>query len=137
MLRHATPEDIPWLAHQMLLLKTLTGWASYEQPGYNYESLTRFLTLRLLSPDSVCWVWDVAGVPLAFCGGDLQTFVLPPYMPVVLEWGWSGPRRPATACWRALREWGRAKGALLAMRASSQPTGHTTRIREQHTWEVL
>ena len=137
MLRHATPEDIPWLAHQMLLLKTLTGWATYPQPGYNYESLTRFLTLRLVASDSVCWVWCPAGVPTAFCGGDLQTFVLPPYMPCVLEWGWGGERRGAVRCWHALVAWGRDHGAQLAGRVQPSCGYAPNRIEEYIKWKVI
>ena len=137
MIRHATHADIPALTQGMMALKDHTGWSAYHQPGYNHDTLTAFLTARLLHPQSVLFVWDPGTGVSAFCGGSLQWFTLPPYMPSVLEWGWFGPARPAAKCWNALCEWGRDHGAELAGRVSAVPGTHPKRIRESLTWKVL
>lgn len=121
----------------MLQLKAHTTWGAYDQPGYTQEALTRFLAEQLVSPDAVCVVWDTAGRPDAFCGGRLSTFVLPPFMPLVFEWGWAGSPRAATRCWQRVRQWGKQKGAQMAYRAIPYTPSSKTRIRELVTWEVL
>ncbi len=137
MLRLATLDDIPWLVHAMLELKAQTGWALYLQPAYNYDTLTHFLTNRLYDPLSLCMVWDPGDGPTAFCGGSLQSFVLPPHMPCVLEWGWYGPHKAAVKCWHAIVDWGVHHGAKLSGRVASQPGTSSQEIRETVIWKVL
>ncbi len=137
VIRLATTQDLPWLVQSMLALKAQTGWSLYLQPGYNEESLARFLTQRLQDPLSLCVVWDPGDGPTAFCGGSLQSFVLPPYMPCVLEWGWGGPPKAAVKCWHAIVEWGLTHGAQLSGRVASQPGTSPQEIRETIIWKVL
>lgn len=138
MIRLATEQDLPWLTQSMLDLKSHTGWSLYVQPGYNNDTLTRFLTTRLYDPLSVCMVWDDPEQgPTAFCGGSIQRFVLPPYMPCVLEWGWGGSPKPAVKCWHAVVQWGLDHGAQLSGRVISSPGTSSQEIRETIIWKVL
>lgn len=136
MIRLATHKDIPQIVEGMLALKAQTGWANYGRAGYTRESLRVFLTERLNSSNDVLYVWDDDSIT-AFCGGSMSNFLLPPHMPIVLEWGWFGLRRDAAECWSMVKRWGKRRGAELAYRVLARPGSSSTRIREEVTWEVL
>lgn len=136
MIRLARVEDIDVIATGLLELKAKTGWAFYGRDGYTRESLRVFLASRLNDSDSVLYVWE-ADTVTAFCGGQMSRFLLPPHMPIVLEFGWFGCERDAIECWVAVKEWGKRRGAELAYRVLARPGSSKTRIREEVTWEVL
>jgi hypothetical protein len=137
MFRLAHYSDLAYLIHAMLAIKQQTGWR--DEPGaYTAETLGVFLTKRLYDPCSVCYVWEADnGVPTAFCGCYLTRLFLPPYMPVLLEWGWTGPKRQAVSCWRACTQWGKKNGAVYAQRATTSIKLHPRRIDTTVVWEKL
>jgi hypothetical protein len=138
MIQLATEQHIPYIVEGMLALKQQTGWAAYDQPGYNRDTLTAYTTARLYDPQSVCYLWcDGDGTPVAFCGASLSTFHLPPHMPLVFEWGWFGRPRAAAQCWQACMKWGKKHGATLAFYSRSTPGQRKDRVIEHQTWRVL
>lgn len=136
MLRLARDTDIPAIVEGMLVLQAKTGWSTYERTGYTREALGAFLSGHLESSNSVLYVWE-SDTLTAFCGGTLSNFMLPPHMPIVLEFGWFGVDRDAAAVWNAVKHWGKRRGAELAYRVLARPGSSKTRIREEVTWEVL
>lgn len=138
MLRLAQPRDVPTIAQGLLALRQQTGWKFYNHDGYTCDSLSAFVHDQLANPLTVCYVWeDDTHRVSAFCGATLSRYMLPPHMPMVLEWGWFGQGRAAANCWMACKRWAKKRGAEIAYRALTAPVGNKKRIRESVTWEVL
>lgn len=138
MIRLAQASDVPSVTEQMIQLQSRTAWAQFKEWGYNHASLSRFIHEKLSDPNAVLYVWDDGDDRVAaFCGGALNLFYLPPHMPLVFEWGWFGPPRQAAACWRAVKSWGKRRGARLAGRVRTQP-GTSAHVADEHMiWKVL
>lgn len=137
MLRLARHTDVPVLVQMMLKLRHTTAWSMYTREGYNHDSLTEFVTARLLDIQSVCYVWDADEGVTGFCGGSLSRFYLPPHMPIMHEWGWYGEPKVAVQCWKMVQQWAKQHGAELSYRVSGKPGNSVTKFVEQGTWEVL
>lgn len=137
MVRLATYDDIPVLIDGMLQLKEQTDWKKVKHAGYDKESLQQHWRAALGHQYTVVYVYERDGKVVGFCAATLTRHPLPPYLGIIHEWGWYGSRRAVAACWRAVCEWGKRRGATFAMRAVSKPTKRMNRVYEQLTWEVL
>lgn len=138
MIQLAQESDIPLLVQGMLQLKQSTGWSQYYQPGYNATTLSQFITDRLYDSRSVLYVsYDTSNVLRAFCGASLNQFYLPPYMPLLFEWGWFGQPRAATQCWQYAVRWGKKRGAQLVGRVRARNSQQPRKIVEEYVWKVI
>lgn len=136
--RLAQHTDVTRLVQLMLELKQHSGWSRVTHTGWTVDALTGFIRHKLLDSGSVVYVCDdSSNVVTAFCGVTLGQLPWPPLSTTVYEWGWHGPARQATACWKAAHEWGRKQGAVAAYRATAQPSVTRGRVKELATWEVL
>lgn len=136
MVLSAWYEDIPQLREMMKQLKPQTAWAQV-QGDYSDTTLDTFLGSRLNDPRSMCKVFKDRGRITGFAGVALSQFYLPPYMPLVFEWGMGGDKRAAVKCYRACCEWAKSKGAEWAGRVSASPGDRSDRVLEPIVWSKL
>ena len=136
MIRLAQPKDVDAIVEGMLALKEQTGWKYYDQPRYNHDTLTEFIRRRLLDGNSVLMVWDEDNVA-GFIGASLHRVTLPPYMPMLYEWGWFGIPKVCARLLHAACQWGKRRGAELVGYARPTPGSRPGVIREQFVWKVL
>lgn len=136
--RLAQHTDVVQLVQLMLELKQHSGWSRVTHAGWTIDALTGFIRDKLLDPKSMVYVCDDQhGVVTAFCGVTLGQLPWPPSSTTVYEWGWYGPARQATMCWKAARHWGYQQGAEYGYRATAQRSVTQGRVKELATWEVL
>lgn len=138
MIRLATYTDIPYIVEGMVALKVRTGWACYLTDGYTHENLQQFVKDRLSDSQSILYISEpTAGSLQGFCGASLNQFYLPPYMPLLFEWGWFGSPKEAARCWRASVQWGLKRGVQLVGRVHVSKGTRPSKIIEQQVWKVV
>jgi len=139
MVRLATPQDIPWLTEQMLALMPHTAWAKASKGyKYNYDTVHKFIVNQLSRADSVCYVWDGGvGDISAFCAGSCSQFYLPPYVPLMFEWGMAGPKHEIKHCWLALRQWAKRHNIEWIGRVKAEPGKSSVCVTEHMVWKRL
>lgn len=141
-IRRAIDSDLPAIVNGMWAIYSKSGWAAIRHPDYSLtpNDLWSYIVTMYASPFSVIFVSDLQNSITAFCGGVLDRTQLPPFVPMVYEWGWwqdgKHPRESAR-CFQAVERWGKSKGAVISGYCLGKAGGTATTAYENRVFRLI
>ena len=108
-------KDLEVMVHAVIEENLTRSWFASLPYAFTAEDVQKWYVSKVLTDASYClYVVEEHGEIVGGCGGMLDHQILPPHLRFVTEWGWWGDKRAATVVWRAVEDWGKARGAVLS-----------------------
>ena len=122
MIRTWVPQDIAAVAEACLLIRKQSEWDRWPEIETPLEDIGKWLLRMMTNPMVQVFVWEQEDKTISsVVGVSLEETKNPPFLRFVFEWClWGNNKREIALLWKAAREWGKGRGAILAQRGTAK-----------------